>query len=301
MKKIIKAIKKPRLILLYILNFKLFRILPDPIYLKIKYFISMGKSLNLDNPKSFNEKLQWLKLNDRNPKYTKMVDKYQVREYISKKLGDEYLIPLLGIYDSYDEINFGSLPDQFVLKPNHTSGDIFICKNKSKIDYKELKKIVNKWLKREYYWLGREWPYKNIKPKILCEKYMVDDSTKDLIDYKFMCFNGEPKCLFVGLDRHSKSGIKVDFYDMDWNLMPFKRHHPNSGKLLPKPKTFNKMVEFAKILSKDIPFVRVDFYEVNGKLYFGELTFYPGAGFEKFYPEEYDYVLGSWLQLPEKN
>lgn len=242
--------------------------------------------------------MQWLKLYDRKPEYTKLVDKYEVRKYIAKTIGEQYLIPLLGVYDSFDDIDFDKLPNQFVLKPNHTSGDIYICKDKSTIDFNELRKKVNKWLKREYYWLHREWPYKNVKPRIICEKYMVDESGKELKDYKFMCFNGEVKCLFVCLNRYSPSGLNVDFYDMDWKPMPFERHYRSSGTIIPKPKNFHKMVRFAEKLSKDIPFVRVDFYEANDQLYFGELTFYPGSGFEEFTPESYDYLLGSWIELP---
>ncbi|RBP42239.1 ATP-grasp fold amidoligase family protein [Garciella nitratireducens] len=297
-KKIIKAFKKPRLAILYVLGFKSFRIIPDSLYLKIKYRLIIGKKLNLKKAQTFNEKLQWLKLYDRNPLYTKLVDKYEVRKHIAETIGEEHLIPLLGIYDSFEEINFDDLPNQFVLKPNHTSGDIYICKDKSKINYVELKKKVDSWLKRNYYWIHREWPYKNIKPRIICEKYMVDESGMELKDYKFMCFNGEVKCLFVCLNRNSQEGLNVDFYDMGWNPMPFERHYKRSGKLISKPKTFDKMVHFSKILSRNIPFVRVDFYEVNGHLYFGELTFYPGSGFEEFTPEKYDYILGSWLKLP---
>jgi len=300
MKKIIHGIKHPKLILLFFLKLKISRIIPDNLFLRIKYKLIMRTSLNLTNPKSFNEKLQWLKLNDRKSEYVQMVDKYEVRQYISEKIGDQYLIPLLGVYDFYDQIDFDSLPNQFVLKPNHTSGDVFICKDKSSINYPQLRKLVNKWLKRNYYWVHREWPYKNIQPKIICEKFMVDESGTELKDYKIMCFNGKAKCLFVGLNRNSPTGLNVDFYDMDWNPLPFERHYPSSGEKIPKPKTFDKMVTFAEKLAKDVPFVRVDFYEVNGKLYFGELTFYPGSGFEEFTPEKYDYELGSWLDLPNK-
>ena len=297
-KRIIKGIRNPKKILLFLLNLRLSNFIPDKIYLKIKFYLLMGKKLDLENPKTFNEKLQWLKIYDHNPKYSDLVDKYEVRQYISKILGEDYLIPLIGVYNSYDEIDFDSLPNQFVLKPNHTSGDIFICKNKNDINHEALKKEINKWIKREYYWLHREWPYKNIEPKIICEKLIIDESGEDLKDYKVMCFNGEPKCIFVCIDRHTPTGLKINFYDTDWNLMPFKRHYPNSEKMIAKPKNFEKMIEFSKVLSRDFPFVRVDFYEVNDHLYFGELTFYPGAGFEEFEPEEYDKILGDWIKLP---
>lgn len=298
--KLRNIVNNPKLIILYALNLKIFRIISDTIFLKIKFKFKMGRTLDLKNIQTFNEKIQWLKLYDRNPLYTNLVDKYEVRKYIENELGNEYLIPLLGVYDNFDEIDFSDLPSQFVLKPNHTSGDIYICKDKTKINYSELKKVVNKWLKRRYYWVHREWPYKNIKPKIICEKYMVDESGTELKDYKFMCFNGKAKCLFICLNRNSSSGLNVDFYDMDWNPMSFERHYPSSGTMIPKPKNFDKMVKFAEKLSKDMPFVRVDFYEISGQLYFGELTFYPGAGFEEFTPESYDYLLGSWIELPKR-
>ena len=295
-----KVLMNPRLLISFIASKNLLNWMPHKQYLKLLYFAKMKKSLNIDNPKTYNEKLQWLKLYDRNPEYTQMVDKYEVRKYISETIGEEYLIPLLGVYNTYDDIKFDQLPNQFVLKPNHTSGNVFICKDKSKIDYMSLKKEVDMWLKREYFWIHREWPYKNVESRIICEKYMVDESGTELKDYKFMCFNGKVKCSFVCLNRYLPTGLNVDFYDMDWNPMPFERHYPRSGTIIPKPKTFDKMVRFAEKLSKDIPFVRVDFYEINGQLYFGELTFSPGSGYEEFTPESYDYLLGSWLGLPSK-
>ncbi|PEZ33663.1 glycosyl transferase [Bacillus thuringiensis] len=279
------------------LGFKMFRAIPDAKYLQLKYKLIMGRKLNLKNPKTFNEKLQWLKLNDRRPEYTMLVDKYEVRQYIKETIGEEYLIPLLGVYNNFDEIDFDVLPNKFVLKPNHTSGDVFICRDKSKINYRELKSEVDKWLQREYYWLHREWPYKNVKPKIVCEKYMVDESGIDLKDYKFMSFNGEVRCSFVGLNRQSETGLNIDFYDLEWEIMPFERRYPNSGIKLEKPKNYEKMIKLSELLSREIPFVRVDFYEINGKMYFGELTFYPGSGFEEFTPESYDELLGSWIDL----
>ena len=298
--KLFRALSNPRQALLYLLKLRISRLIPDKAYLKLKYRIIFGKKLNLNNPQTFNEKLQWLKLYDRNPMYTMLTDKYEVRKYVAEVIGEEHLIPLLGVWERFEEIDFDKLPNEFVLKPTHTSGDIFICKDKSKVDLTELRKIVNKWLKREYYWFHREWPYKNIKPRIIAEKYMVDESGIELKDYKFMCFNGKPKILFVVSNRHLEGGLKMDFYDLDWNLLPFERHYKRSGKVMPKPRSFNKMIEIAEKLSQGIPFVRVDLYEVDGHPYFGELTFYPGAGFEEFTPEEWDYIIGSWLQLPSR-
>ncbi|ERK32210.1 ATP-grasp fold amidoligase family protein [Clostridium intestinale] len=270
----------------------------DEKLIKKRFKKVFNREINLKNPKTFNEKLQWLKLNDRNPKYTNLVDKYEVRKYISETIGEEYLIPLLGVWDTFEDIDFSKLPEQFVLKCNHDSGGIVICNDKNKFDIKAAKKKINKSLKRNYYYHSREWPYKNIKPRIICEEFMVDESGIELKDYKFLCFNGKANCSFVGLNRNSQYGLNVDFYDMDWKRMPFERHYPSSNTIIPKPKSFNKMVDFAEKLSKDIPFVRVDFYEINGRLYFGELTFFPGAGFEEFTPESYDYLLGSWINIP---
>ncbi len=297
--KIIKAFKNPRLAILYILNFKIFRLVPDKIYLKVKYRLIVGKKLNLNAPETFNEKLQWLKLHDRNPLYTKLVDKYEARKYVAEKIGEEYLIPLLGVYDSFEEINFDTLPNQFVLKPTHTSGNIFICKDKSKINYDELKKIVNRWLKRNYYWFHREWPYKNIKPRIICEKYMVDESGEELKDYKIFCFNGEPKLIQVDYNRYSCH--KRNLYDINWNYIPASIQYPTDPNvIIKKPKKLDKMLEIAKILSEGFPHVRVDLYYnyIYDKIYFGELTLYHGAGYEKFEPESLEIEMGSWLKLP---
>ena len=259
----------------------------------------MKKKLDLEKPQTYNEKLQWLKLNDRKNGYTKMVDKYEAKKYVASVIGEQYIIPTLGVWEKFKDINFEILPKQFVLKPTHTSGDVFICKDKNNIDYKKLKKKVNKWLKRKYYFLHREWPYKNVKPRIIAETYIENKEEIGLKDYKFMCFNGKVKCSFVCTNRNSKQGLSVDFFDLNWEKMPFTRHYPNSGEHINKPINYNQMLQLAEKLAKNIPFVRVDFYEVNRKIYFGELTFYPGAGFEEFSPEKYDRVLGEWLDLPE--
>ena len=272
----------------------------DQLYLKILYYSIFHKKLSLKEPKTFNEKLQWLKLYDRREEYTKMVDKYLVRTYIEEKIGEKYLIPLLGVYDSFEEIDFEKLPKQFVIKCNHDSGGLVVCKDKNKLDIESARNKINKSLARNYYYYCREYPYKNVKPKIIIEKYMEDKENKELIDYKVMCFSGEPKMIFTCNERFSKTGLKVTFFDLNWNKLPFKRHYPTSEKEINKPKNFQKMLEFSKLLSKDIPFLRVDWYEINGKLYFGELTFYPGSGFEEFTPESWDLKIGNWLQLPTK-
>jgi len=277
-------------------------LLPDKLFLKMKFRYHTGKKLNLKNPKTFNEKLQWLKLHDRRPEYVTYVDKYAVRDYIKDTIGEEYLIPLIGVYNSVDDINWSQLPNQFVLKCTHGSSSNIICTDKRKLNIKDAKSKLKKWMNKNWFWYGREWPYKNVKPRIICEKYMVDESGKELKDYKFMCFNGEVKCIFVCTNRNFPTGMNIDIYDINWNLMPFGRpDHPGTGVKIPRPRNFDKMVKYAEKLARNIPFIRIDYYEVNGHLYFGELTFYPASGFAKFVPESYDYLLGSWLKLPIEN
>ena len=278
-------------------NLGFFKEINDEEYLKRMFKCSMKKELNLDNPQTFNEKLQWLKLYDRKPEYTTMVDKYAVKKYVADIIGEEYIIPTLGVWNHFDEIDFDKLPNQFVLKCTHDSGGIVICKDKNKLDLKSAKKKIEKCLKRNYYWSSREWPYKDVKPRIIAEPYMEDSKAYELIDYKFMCFNGEVKCSFTCSERFSEDGLKVTFFDKDWNVMPFERHYPASKNPPKKPINYDKMIQFSEQLSKGILFVRVDFYEINGQLFFGELTFYPGGGFEEFTPEEWDYQLGDFLKL----
>lgn len=280
---------------------KLTMILPDSLYIRLKYFQHFKKFPNLRNPKTFNEKLQWLKLHDRNPEYTKMVDKYAVREYIKEKIGEEYLIPLLGVWDSFDEIDFDSLPQQFVLKCTHDSGGLVICKDKSKLDIKSARKKINKSLKNNYYWQGREWPYKNVRPRIIAEKYMVDEETKRrtgiecLVDYKFFCFNGEPKIMYYSMDKAEDP--RTDFFDMEYNHLKMRMKDPNSDEIPPKPQGFEEMKALARILSANTAHLRVDFYYVNGKIYAGELTFFHCGGFVEVKPPEWGDIMGNWIAL----
>lgn len=275
-----------------------FNHLSDEKYLKFCYFLRIGKKLNLDNPKTFNEKLQWLKINDRNPRYINMVDKYEVKKYIETTIGLEYVIPTFGIYNSFQEINFEKLPKRFVIKCTHNSGGVVVVNDKDKINTKELKKKFNRMLKQNFFYVGREWPYKNIVPRIIIEENIQEEDSKDQIkDYKIMCFNGEPKCSFVCSNRNAESGLCVNFYDYDWKPMPFERHYPKNKQEIEKPSQYDKMLELATKLSKDIPFVRVDFYQKGEQIYFGELTFYPGSGMEEFTPDEWDEKIGNWLEL----
>ena len=296
--KISNAEKKIIKIILYLDRKGIIR-LNDKTFIKLRYKYVFNKKIDLKNPKTFNEKLQWLKLYDRKPQYTNMVDKYKAKQYVANIIGEDYIIPTLGIYNSFDEINFDELPNQFVIKCTHDSASTIICKSKKEFDLNNAKKKIQKYLKRNYYYLGREWPYKNVKPKIIIEKFMEDDYNEDLVDYKFMCFNGKVKCSFVCLNRRSSEGLNIDFYDLDWNKMPFERHYKNSDIILPKPKNYEEMVKIAEKLSKDIPFLRVDLYNIHNKTYFSELTFYPGSGLEEFKPEKYDKILGDLIELPK--
>lgn len=291
-------LKNPELILLKLMEYKVFRFLSDENFIKLEYLLKMRKKLNLENPKTFNEKLLWLKLHDRNPKYTQLVDKYEVRKHIKKTIGENHLIPLYVVYDNYDQINFSELPNQFVLKPNHTSGNYYICKDKTKINLKHLKQEVNAWLDREYYWVHREWPYKNIKPKIVAEKYLEEFPNQSLKDYKIMCFNGEPKIIQVMSDR-TENGFNISHYDINWNELNIDRKYISRiPTKVEKPKNLNEMIAISKNLSQNLPFVRVDLYSVNDSIFFGELTFYPVSGFMDFANEGDDRLLGDMINLP---
>ena len=271
-------------------------ILDDKKYLKMSYYIFMKEKLNINNPETFNEKLQWLKLYDRNPEYTKMVDKYDVKEYVSNIVGKEYVIQTLDLYDKFDNKKKKKMPNKFVLKCTHDSGSTIVCENKSYFNKKEVRKKIRKALRENYFYSCREWPYKNVKPRILIEKFMGNR----LNDYKLFCFNGKVETILVCSNRE---GVfkNTDFYDKNWKLMPFTReNHENNPEGIKKPEKLEEMIRIAEKLSSNIPFVRVDLYEINKKIYFGELTFYPSGGFEGFKPREWDKKLGDKLQLPQE-
>lgn len=262
----------------------------------------MGCELNLDNPKTFSEKLQWMKLYDHNPLYTQLVDKYEVKQYVKDKIGEQYIIPTLGCWDSVEDIDFDSLPNQFVLKCTHDSGGLVICKDKMKLDVKKAKKKLKKSLGRNYYYMGFEWPYKNVKPRIIAEQYMEDSKTQELRDYKFFCFAGVVKAMFIATERQKEGeDVKFDFFDADFNHLPFKQGHEHAAVTPAKPKCFDEMKNQASVLSKGLPQVRVDFYEVDGRVYFGEMTFFHHGGWTRFEPEEWDTTFGEWIVLPSKN
>ena len=274
----------------------------DKLFVKIQYRKRLKKKLDLKNPQTFNEKLQWLKVYDHNPNYTMMVDKYLVRDYITKKIGEEYLVPLYGVYDSFDKIDFSTLPEKFVIKCNHDSGGLVICKDKSNLDIEKAREKINKCLKRNYYYSSREWPYKNVKPQIIIEKYMENSNgCGELSDYKIFCFNGKPEFTLVCSERFSSDNMCETFFDNHWNLMSLTENNHRVDKTIVKPKNFELMKKLASKLSADIPFVRIDFYEINNKLYFGEITFYPASGYEKFVPEEWNEKFGDMIKLPKRS
>ena len=280
------------------LNRGFFQKMSDEEIIKRMYNIHIHKKLDLDNPITFSEKIQWLKLNDRKPLYTVMVDKYAVKHYVSTLIGEKYIIPTLGVWDHFKDIDFNSLPSQFVLKCTHDSGSYIIVKDKKKFDIKSGKKQLERGLKRNYYFVGREWPYKNVKPRIIAEP-LLSGELDQLKDFKIYCFNGLPAyCQVIG---NRTKDMTIDFFDLDWVHQPFIGLNPlsqNSKVEIPRPRYLDLMKEFAGILSKNTFFCRIDFYEINNKLYFGEITFYPLSGFGIFRPNEWNTIIGNLIELP---
>ena len=275
---------------------KKFTFLPQKIYLPWAYEYYTGKKLDLNNPVEFNQKLQWLKAYYHPKILNQLVDKYAVREYVTEKIGEEYLNELYGVYDSFSEINFDKLPDKFVLKAVHASSYNIICTDKSKLDLKMVKRTVKRWqTTNQYYRTGQEWAYKDVKPRLIIEKYLEDTKTKDLIDYKFYCFGGKPEFLVA-----QSSALGRYFYDLNWKECPFRWRikYPNSVE---KPSNFEELKVLAEKLADGFPFVRVDFYSVDDKSYFGEMTFYPTDGRDDFHPKEYNKIIGDMIKLPDLN
>lgn len=280
--------------------------IPDKPYLKMMYRSKFHKKLNIETPKGFNEKLQWLKLYDRKPEYTAMVDKYEAKLIVADRIGEEYVIPTLGVWDNFDDIDFDKLPKQFVLKCTHDSGGLVICRDKATLDISAAKKKINTSLKSNYYIYGREWPYKDVKPRIIAEEYMEDDSTagmhddlgSGLTDYKFYCFNGKAELLYVsrGLEDHKTA--RISFVNRDYTQSSIERSDFRPFEVLPKkPEKFDDMIRLAEMFSADIPFLRVDFYEINGQIYFSEFTFSPCSGMMPFRDEADDIKLGNMIEL----
>ena len=293
-KKLIKS-KKLRFKILKMLDF-----LPDKCMIKLQYKISTGRKLNLKEPKRFTEKIQWYKLNYRNPLMIQCSDKYSVREYVSLKGLDECLVPLYGVYETAEEINFDELPSSFVIKTTNGSHTNIICKSKRDLDISNARTTLNEWVNAWNGKLGREWAYHKIKPRIICEKYLTNESSNYLTDYKFFCFNGEPFYLYVITERFSDGGEKLGIFDLKFNQLPYAR--VDIAKLTEKverPSNFDEMIQIAKILSKDFPHVRVDLYNIDGKIYFGELTFYNGSGYKGYVPDVFDFTIGNIFVLPK--
>lgn len=276
-----------------------FEYMNDDLYLRLMFRAKMGKRLNLEHPQTFNEKLQWLKLYDRKKIYTKMVDKYEVKHYVKKKIGDKYIVPTYGIWDCFEAVDFDKLPNQFVLKTTHDSGGVIICKDKKNLNLKLVQKKMNRSLRKRYYLQGREWPYKEVKPRILAEKYIEDSITKQIKEYKFFCFDGVPRMLLVCQETAHGKNRTNDFYDLDFNHLDFINGYPNAKISPSKPKKLEEMKELARVLSENIPHLRVDFYEVNEEIYFGELTFSHWSGMMPFSPDCWDAKLGKWIKLPK--
>lgn len=271
----------------------------DETYINRMYKAKFGVYPDLIHPKTYTEKLQWLKLHDHRPEYSKMVDKYEAKKYVSDRIGEAYIIPTLGIWDHFDKIDFELLPNQFVLKTTHDSGGVVICKDKGSLDLKKARRVIEKSLHSNFYLRYREWPYKNVQPRIIAEQYMEDKKTRELRDYKFFCFDGKVKALFIASDRQNKrEETKFDFFDENFVHLPFVNGHPNADVPPEKPLMFNEMKEIAERLSSGFPHVRIDLYEVDGKVLFGEMTFCHWSGFVPFNPKKWDEIFGSWLRLP---
>ena len=287
-----KAFKNPETILL-----KLFgKWMSDEIYLKLMYKYAMGKRLDFNNINTFNEKLQWLKLHDRQNKYTTMVDKYEVKKYVTDLIGDEYIIPTLGVWDRFDDIDFTLLPNQFVLKCTHDSGGLVICSDKNKLNLSKAKKKILKSLRKNYYYDWREWPYKNVKPRIIIEKYMGEN----LLDFKIQCFNGKIDNILVCAERGSSSGVKYYYFNEKWEFLNYSINTTEEeAKKIIKPDNLNEMLDIAKKLSEGLPEIRVDLYNIENRIYFGELTFFSEAGFDTTITTEADYEMGSRFILPK--
>ncbi|MGN8646341.1 ATP-grasp fold amidoligase family protein [Gracilibacillus sp. HCP3S3_G5_1] len=295
-----KILKNPKRIIRFLGGREYLNWIPDEIYLKMFYYSETNQKLNLNNPKTFNEKLQWLKLHDRKNIYSQYVDKFAVRSFIKEHIGEEYLVPMIGIFESVEEIDWEKLPNKFVLKCTHGSGGNIICTDKTKLNIKETKNKLNKWMKRNWYWLGREWPYKNVKPRIICEKFIEQDDGDELRDYRFFCFNGEPKFITVDFSITNKDKTRRNLYDLDWSLMEQEISYPKElSYKVKKPKKLEEMIDLARKISANIPHVRIDFYYINEKILFGEMTLYHQNGLGRIRPDDFNYEIGSWLELPK--
>lgn len=295
-----EIVKNPRMIICSLGNHNMLKWMPSDTYLKLLYRARTGKTLDLEDPKGYCEKLQWIKVYLHDPLYSQLVDKYTVRSYIAGKIGEEYLIPMLHVWDSASDIKEEQLPDQFVLKCTHDSGSICICKDKSKFDFNAARQKLADHLKQGTYWATREWPYKNVTPRIIAEQYMEDESGVELKDYKVLCFDGKPKLIELHMGRFQEVHTQ-DFYDIDWNLTGITQNGClTSDKPYPRPECLEEMLRLTTILAEGMPHIRVDWYVIKGRLYFGELTFFDASGFDLFDDPKIERMLGDWITLPEK-
>ena len=300
MKKVLNAVCQPWKIVAHPAIRKYENWMPAEIYLRCFYRTLMGEKLNLKSPQKYSEKLQWLKLYNRKPIYTDMVDKWAAKKFVAEKIGEEHIIKTYGVWDSFDEIDFASLPDRFVLKCTHDSAGLVICKNKSDFRMEDARNKISACLGRNFYYSGREWPYKNIKPRVLAEEYMEDHALHELRDYKLFTFNGVPKIMHLVSNRQNVTEETYgDFFDMDFNRLDLTMGHPNAPICPEKPCNFEKMKEFAAILAEGTIHLRVDFYEVDGDFFFGELTFFQDSGFTDIQPSSWNQILGDWIELPK--
>lgn len=273
-------------------------ILSDSLFLQLKFYLRVGYWPNISNPRSFNEKLQWLKLHDMHPEYTDLVDKASVKDIVASRIGEEYVIPTIAIFNSVEDINWNNLPNQFVLKATGDSGGVVICKDKKTLDIQDAINTLKELGQRDYCKYTKEYPYANVSHRYIAENYMEDESGYELKDYKIFCFNGMPR--FIQLDFDRQTNHRRNIYDINWNLLDVQIKYPKGhDRVFPKPINLEKMLQIASELSKDIPHVRVDLYNVNGKIYFGELTFFHGTGMEIFTPQEWDFEFGKYLVLPD--
>jgi len=299
--RMLNCVRHPHRLALSLISRGYLNWLPDRPYVKLQYWGTFGKRLNLKHPVDYCEKLQWIKLYDRQSEYTRMVDKFTAKDFAAERIGAEHIIPTLGVWDRVEDIDFDALPERFVLKTTHDSGGVVICKNRREFDIAAAKAKLDSSLKRDFYRFTREWPYKNVKPRIIAEEFIEDKRCGELHDYKFYCFNGECKIMLVISDRENPDGFKVDFFDMDKNFLEVKFEHQDQSKIPPAlPDTFDEMRRMAEVLAKGIPHVRVDFYDIEGQILFGEMTFFSSSGFNPFCPEEWNIRAGEWIRLPDK-
>ncbi|MGN0354886.1 MAG: ATP-grasp fold amidoligase family protein [Muricoprocola sp.] len=303
MKNIIKYIKNPYRVFASLSSKGKLLWMDEKVAVPLIYHGKVGEKLDLHNPVTFNEKLQWLKVYDHNPLYTKLVDKHEVRKYVEQWLGKEYLIPEIGIWESPEEIDFSILPSQFVIKCTHDSGSTIVCRNKDNLNKEDVIAQLNQRMRKSHYWIGREWPYKNVKPRIIAEKFMGVEQESRLTDYKFYCFNGEPKFLYISIGLENHETAQISFFDLNGKLMPFARADFRRLEIeLEMPSKFKEMIEIARKCAKQVAsdFLRVDLYQINGQIYFSEFTFTPCSGYMEFVPKEYDRIIGDMLKLNKK-